>query len=69
MKRSVRVVKKTKRPSVQDPAKVVFIGSRNRWSKGINSWVAEFRQRDQTKSLPAFDSLFKKKLPNTDNAD
>jgi hypothetical protein len=69
MKRSVRVVKKTKRHSVLLPAKVVLVGSGNRWSKGINSWVAEFRQRNQTKSLPAFDSLFKKKLPNTDNAD
>jgi hypothetical protein len=69
MKRSVKVVKKTQRPNVKPPDKVVSVGSRNRWSKGINSWVAEFRQRAQTKSLPAFDSLFKKKLPNTDNAD
>src|SRR4030095_5956628 len=56
MKRSVKVVKRRQRPSVQLPAKVV--GSRNRWSKGIHSWVAEFRQRDQTRSLPPFDSLF-----------
>jgi hypothetical protein len=69
MKRSVKVVKKTQPDNVKPPAKVVFVGSRNRWSKGINSWVAEFRQRAQTKSLPAFDSLFKKKLPNPDNAD
>jgi hypothetical protein len=66
MTRSVKVVKRTKRPSVPLPAKV---GSGNRWSKGIHSWVAEFRQRDQTKSLPAFDGLFKNKLPNTDNAE
>jgi len=69
MKRSVKVVKKTQHPNVKPPDKVVSVGSRNRWSKGINSWVAEFRQRAQTKSLPAFDSLFKKKLPHKDNAD
>jgi hypothetical protein len=69
MKRPVKVVKKTQRPSVKPLDKVVVVGSRNRWSKGINSWVAEFRQRAQIKSLPAFDSLFKKKLPNKDNAD
>jgi hypothetical protein len=69
MKRAVKVVKRTQRRSVQAPPKVVFVENRNRWSKGIHSWVAEFQQRDQSKSLPAFDSLFKNKLPNTDNAE
>ena len=69
MKRVVKVVKKTQRPNVKPSDKVVLVGSRNRRSKGINSWVAEFRQRDQTKLLPAFDSLFKKKLPNKDKVD
>jgi len=68
MKRSVKVVKKAQRPKVKPSAKVDFVGTRNR-SKGIKSWVAEFRQRDQTKSLPAFDSLFKNKQPNADNAE
>jgi len=67
MKRSVRVVKRTQRAKVKSPVKVVE--NRNRRSKGIHSWVAEFQQRDQTKSLPAFASLFKNKLPNTDNAE
>ena len=69
MKRSVKVVKKPKRPSVQLPAKVDIVGSRDRLSQGIKSWVTEFRQRDETKSFPPFDSLFKKELPNTDNVD
>jgi hypothetical protein len=68
MKRSVKVVKKAQRPKVKPSAKVVLVGARDR-SKGIKSWVAEFRQRDQTKPLPAFDSLFKSKQPNTDNAE
>jgi len=68
LKRSVKVVKKAQRPKVKPAAKVVLVGTRNS-SKGIKSWVAEFRQRDQTKSLPAFDSLFKNEQPNTDNAE
>jgi hypothetical protein len=69
MKRLVKVVKRKQRVGAQVPAKVLFVGSRTRWSKGIGSWVAEFRQREQAKSLPAFDSLFKNELPNTDNAE
>jgi len=67
MKRSVRVVKRTQRAKVKSPVKVV--ANRTGRSKGINSWVAEFRQRDQSKLLPAFASLFKNKLPNTDQAE
>jgi len=64
MKRSVRV----KRAGVQLPVKAVVVESRNSWSKVIHSWIAEFR-RDQTKSLRSFDSLFKNKLPNTDDVE
>jgi hypothetical protein len=58
-------MKKMKPAGVELPAKLVFVESRNRWSKCINSWVVEFRQR-QTKSLPPFDGLFKRKLPNAE---
>ena len=41
----------------------------NRWSTAVRSWVAEFRERDRSESLPAFDSLFKDALPESGRAD
>ncbi len=64
--KSVKLIKKNQSAGSELLAKVAFVGSRNKWSKTIRSWIEEFRQRDQHESLPTFDSLFKDELSNTD---
>ncbi len=67
--RSVRLVKKHERIRPQLLATVESVVGPNRWSTAVRSWVAEFRERDRSESLPAFDSLFKDALPQSGRAD
>jgi hypothetical protein len=59
MTRSIKVAKK--KPKL--PENVDLGQTLNKWSKSIKSWVAEYRLRDKTTTMPSFDSLFNDKLP------
>jgi hypothetical protein len=67
--RSVRLVKKHERIRPQPLTTVESVASPNRWSTAVRSWIVEFRRRDRSESLPAFDSLFKGALPQSGRAD
>lgn len=67
--KSVRLVKKQERVRPQPLAMVESVPGPNRWSTSVRSWVAEFRERDRSESLPAFNSLFKDALPQSGRAD
>jgi hypothetical protein len=64
-RKPVKLVKKSKSAKADILAEVVVVENRSGWSRAIQSWIKEFRQRDRHQSLPAFDSLFKDAL-NTD---
>jgi hypothetical protein len=59
---SVKLIKKAERKTPTVPTETEFVDA-NRWSKAVRSWVNEFQQDRRDESLPAFDSLFKDKLP------
>ena len=63
MKKSVRVVKRSKRSGSEREVKVPLV--RNKLSKSIQSWVVEFRKKEQ-EQLPGFDSLFTDKVPSVE---
>jgi len=63
MKKSVRVVKRSKRSGSERETKVPLV--RNKLSKSIQSWVVEYRKKEQ-EQLPGFDSLFTDNVPNVE---
>jgi len=56
--RLVRLVKKVNRKDRRMSIAVKPTSNRNRWSTAVRSWIVEYKDRDRTESLPAFDSLF-----------
>ena len=46
-------------------ARVKSSAGPSKWSKSVRTWVVEFQNRDRDESLPAFDSLFKKTQPRS----
>ena len=66
---AIRVIrdKDRKVPGIQ--AHVESATNPNRWSTAVRSWVVEFKERDRSESLPAFDNLFKDALSESAPAD
>jgi hypothetical protein len=64
--RLVRLIKKANRKDRRHPIAGKSTPSRNRWSTAVRSWVVDFKDRDRSETLPAFDSLFKDALPSSD---
>jgi hypothetical protein len=64
--RLARLIKKANRKDRRNPIAGKSIPNRNRWSTAVRSWVVDFKDRDRSETLPAFDSLFKDALPSPD---
>lgn len=62
---SIKLIKRHERVSGR-PALVKLTAGPNRWSTAVRSWIVEFQARDRNQTLPAFDSLFKDNLANTE---
>ena len=67
MKKLVKLVKKNQGGGSELAPRVVRATGQNSWSKVIQSWVVEFRQRDETELLPPFAQLFDAEPSNTEN--
>jgi hypothetical protein len=63
--RSVKLIKNANRKDRRMSIAVKPTPHRNGWSTAVRSWVVEFKDRDRSESLPAFDSLFKDALPSS----
>jgi hypothetical protein len=68
-KPGIKLIKNGQRKVPEIQAKVESTAGVNRWSRAVRSWVVEFRERDRSESLPAFDSFFRDALPQTVHAD
>jgi len=64
--RLVKLIKKANRQDRRVPKTVKSTPARNRWSTAVRSWIVDFKDRDRSESLPAFDSLFKDGSPSPD---
>jgi len=64
--RSAKLIKKANRKDRRRPIAVKSTPNRNRWSTAVRSWIVDFKDRDRSESLPAFDSLFKDASPSSD---
>ena len=64
--RSVKLIKHGERKDAEIESNVESAAGPNRWSSAVRSWVVEFQQDRQDESLPAFDSLFKDALPQSE---
>jgi hypothetical protein len=67
--RSVKLIKNGKLKELDSQIEVELAADPNKWSTEVRSWVAELRQDRRVESLPAFDSLFKEKLPESGQTD
>jgi hypothetical protein len=64
--RSAKLIKRANRKDRRMPIAVKSTPNRNRWSTAVRSWIVDFKDRDRSESLPAFDSLFKDGSPSPD---
>lgn len=68
-KRPVRLIKNADRKKAKNRDKVESAARSRSQPTAFKSSVVEFQQRDRTESFPAFDSLFKDRLPEPAPAD
>jgi hypothetical protein len=64
--RSIKLIKHANRKDRRMPIVVKSTPNRNQWSTAVRSWVVDFKDRDRSESLPAFDSLFNDASPSSD---
>jgi len=64
--RLAKLIKKANRKDRRMPIAVKSTPNRNRWSTAVRSWIVDFKDRDRSESLPAFDSLFNDAAPSSD---
>ena len=64
--RLAKLIKKANRKDRRRPIAVKSTPNRNQWSTVVRSWVVDFKDRDRSETLPAFDSLFKDALSSPD---
>ena len=64
--RLAKLIKKANRKDRRIPIAVKSTPNRNQWSTAVRSWVVDFKDRDRSESLTAFDSLFNDASPSSD---
>ncbi|MCM3870481.1 MAG: hypothetical protein ND895_07310 [Pyrinomonadaceae bacterium] len=67
--RSVKLIKNAEGKEPENQVDAEPPADPNKWSTEVRSWVAELRQDRRVESLPAFESLFKDELPESEQAD
>jgi len=64
--RLAKLIKKANRKDRRRPIVVKSTPNGNQWSTTVRSWDVDFKDRDRSESLPAFDSLFNDASPSPD---
>lgn len=61
--RSIKLIKNAERKDGGEKTAAELAVDPSRWSSAVRSWVVDFQERDRSEFLPAFDSLFRDRLP------